>query len=242
MTGAPDPVPDPEGDLLAAELAFGLLDAPDRAAAEARAAGDPAFALACRMWQDHAAGLVDAAGEVPDAAVWAAIQRRLPANDDAIGTAALRRSVRLWRSTSLALALVALIAGTFALQRPQILPIPPVAIAAPLPTTIVLLTGAPDAGVMAIGYDRAAGRIASTSTGLAIGGHAAELWVIPADQRPRSLGVVRANVADARIEPAAVRALIAAGATLAITVEPAGGSPTGLPTGPVILSGKVAST
>ena len=35
-------------------------------------------------------------------------------------------------------------------------------------------------------------------------------------------------------------ALIAPGATLAISLEPLGGSPTGAPTGEVILTGKIA--
>jgi anti-sigma-K factor RskA len=30
--------------------------------------------------------------------------------------------------------------------------------------------------------------------------------------------------------------------TLAVTLEPVGGSPTGIPTGPVILTGKMATT
>ena len=47
---------------------------------------------------------------------------------------------------------------------------------------------------------------------------------------------------DARIELKASRtARLARGAKLAISVEPAGGSPTGTPTGPVILTGDVQS-
>jgi anti-sigma-K factor RskA len=42
----------------------------------------------------------------------------------------------------------------------------------------------------------------------------------------------------AQLEPAMARELHS-GATLAISVEPAGGSPTGSPTGPVVASGKL---
>jgi anti-sigma-K factor RskA len=41
-----------------------------------------------------------------------------------------------------------------------------------------------------------------------------------------------------RVEPQLSREL-REGATLAVSVEPVGGSPTGLPTGPVIASGKL---
>ncbi len=66
-----------------------------------------------------------------------------------------------------------------------------------------------------------------------------ELWVIPAGGgAPLSVAVL--GDLAARIEvPDAVRARLRPGATLAVSVEPAGGSPTGAPTGPVILSGAI---
>ena len=231
---------DDDDDVLAAELAFGLLDAPDRTAAERRCGEDAAFAASCDRWRAHAAAWLDGVDQAPDESVWTAIKRRLPANDEGGETVALRRAVRRWRAASGVLGLAALVLGAAALLRPPA-PRPPAPIIVAAEPTIVLLTGAPDAGVVAISFDRTAGRLHAASTGLAIGMHAAELWVIPADRHPRSLGVIRANRVDARSEPAPLRALIAAGATLAITVEPAGGSPTGQPTGPVILSGKVVS-
>lgn len=71
--------------------------------------------------------------------------------------------------------------------------------------------------------------------------HSYELWVIPAEGgAPLSLAVL--GRLDARLKvPQAHRARLRAGATLAVSVEPAGGSPTGAPTGPVILVGKIES-
>ncbi|HXF46092.1 MAG TPA: anti-sigma factor [Burkholderiaceae bacterium] len=68
-----------------------------------------------------------------------------------------------------------------------------------------------------------------------------ELWVIPAEGgAPLSLAVL--GRLDARFTvPEALRARLRAGATLAVSVEPAGGSPTGAPTGPVILVGKIGA-
>ena len=66
-----------------------------------------------------------------------------------------------------------------------------------------------------------------------------ELWLLPADGRaPISLAVLgqlqaRVVVSDDNAK------LVQNGAKLAVSVEPAGGSPTGAPTGPVILVGDV---
>ncbi len=60
MSGTP-PARD-EDELLAAELAFGLLDASERQAAEARLAGDAPFAAAYRRWEAHAATLATGRG------------------------------------------------------------------------------------------------------------------------------------------------------------------------------------
>ncbi|MBH0239408.1 anti-sigma factor [Methylobrevis albus] len=65
-----------------------------------------------------------------------------------------------------------------------------------------------------------------------------ELWYIPEGQAPRSLGLVEAGgpvqeIAFDRVGRAA------AGATLAVSVEPPGGAPGGSPTGPVVYSGRL---
>ncbi len=62
-----------------------------------------------------------------------------------------------------------------------------------------------------------------------------ELWVLPTEGPPQSLGLlpVIAGSVETQISAQLVAALAGAG-RLAISVEPAGGSPTGLPTGPVV--------
>ena len=67
--------------------------------------------------------------------------------------------------------------------------------------------------------------------------HAHELWVIPAGGKPRSLGTMR-DGKQMHMELAdALARLLQQGATIAISVEPPGGSPTGAPTGPVVAAG-----
>ncbi len=67
--------------------------------------------------------------------------------------------------------------------------------------------------------------------------HSLELWYVGAGAAPRSLGLVTDATARRPI-PAALREG-AEGGSLAVSVEPKGGSPTGAPTGPVIYSGKL---
>jgi anti-sigma-K factor RskA len=66
-----------------------------------------------------------------------------------------------------------------------------------------------------------------------------ELWLLPAEGgAPISMAVL--GTLDARVALApAMQSRLRAGAKLAISVEPAGGSPTGAPTGAVILVGEV---
>jgi anti-sigma-K factor RskA len=70
--------------------------------------------------------------------------------------------------------------------------------------------------------------------------HAHELWVIPADGKPRSLGTMPASKQTHMRLADALAQLLQEGATIAISVEPRGGSPTGAPTGPVVASGALA--
>ena len=66
-----------------------------------------------------------------------------------------------------------------------------------------------------------------------------ELWLLPADGRaPISLAVLGQLAARVTVSDDNAK-LVQNGAKLAVSVEPAGGSPTGAPTGPVILIGDV---
>jgi anti-sigma-K factor RskA len=65
-----------------------------------------------------------------------------------------------------------------------------------------------------------------------------ELWMLPGDaQPPVSLGVIKADLTQTIQVTDAASRLLPEISGMAISVEPEGGSKTGLPTGPVILSG-----
>ncbi len=231
-----------DDEMLAAELAFGLLDPPELAIAERRLASDPGFVAAHRRWQDRAAGLFVDADIAPPAGVWDAILTRLPANDPAPDPSLLVR-LRRWQGASAIAAMLAIVSTATLLLRVPPTPIAATSVAASAPRPLIAVLASPDRpAAVAIGYDPASRRLTVLPSRLAPGARATELWVIPAGGIPHTVGVVAADGPETRAVPSAVAALITPGATLAISLEPAGGSPTGKPTGPVIVTGSVAVT
>jgi anti-sigma-K factor RskA len=70
-----------------------------------------------------------------------------------------------------------------------------------------------------------------------------ELWILPAGgAAPRSLGLLPTGTASIDAElPVELRPLLASAQGLAVSLEPAGGSPTGAPTGPVVYQAAILS-
>lgn len=72
-------------------------------------------------------------------------------------------------------------------------------------------------------------------------GQSLELWAIPADGKPISLGVIPAG-GKGKVELSETqKALIGKPIALAVSLEPKGGSPTGQPTGPVLYQGALVA-
>jgi anti-sigma-K factor RskA len=70
-------------------------------------------------------------------------------------------------------------------------------------------------------------------------GRSLELWMLPDGAPPRSLGVIPATGVGRVTLPAAADVALARVPALAVTLEQAGGSPTGAPQGPVLYSGRI---
>lgn len=71
-------------------------------------------------------------------------------------------------------------------------------------------------------------------------GRSLELWAIPAGGKPVSLGLLPAHGKGRIILSESQQKLLGAPVTLAVSLEPEGGSPTGQPTGPVLYQGALA--
>ena len=218
-----------EDEALAAEHALGILNAADRAAAESRMARDFAVARMVVAWRYRMAPLADLLKPVaPSDDIWKRIERGLPANDN--------RALRFWRGAAisglgLAAASMAAVA-VILLQGPLAPSTPPAMLSAKLDTA-----GGQHLFVAAYDPQRQAVVISSLVPPGTDPGHVHQLWLIPADGKPRSLGFVPvgASVKIPLAPPAA--GLTDTQATLAISVEGPGGSKNPGPTGPVVAKG-----
>jgi anti-sigma-K factor RskA len=72
-------------------------------------------------------------------------------------------------------------------------------------------------------------------------GRVPELWLIPPGESPKSLGLVSIDRAHTVTVPEPLREALIQGAVLAVTLEPAGGAPGGVATGPIIAKGDVVT-
>lgn len=213
-----------DDDLQAAEHALGLSDA------SAREASDPAFAAAVDAWRARLDPLLGPE-RAPPPQLWDRIVARLPANDVASADPARR-----WRLATFAASAAATILLGVVIARPDgSVPVPQAV--APAHMMVASLMPKEGSGVVSITYDKSAGRMVVNPVGMDARGKAPELWVIPADGKPRSLGVVPEKAAATMMVRPEHRAMLAKGAMLALSLEPAGGSPTGQPTGPVVMTG-----
>jgi anti-sigma-K factor RskA len=229
------PIPlDAADELLAIELAFALLDPGARRAAEARVRDDPAFATLFRRWQARALALLEGREAAPSPGVLPAIMRRLPAND--AGT------VRWWQAaTGVAAAIALVLGGTLALRPGAPPPATPVVPAQPaIPPLVAVLASPERDALVAVSFDRRSRRVSALPRRLATDGREAQLWVIPQGGAPVSAGLIRPGDRTRITAEPRVAALMVPGATLAVSLEPRGGSRTGAPTGPVILTGTIA--
>lgn len=208
-----DPTPQDEDDLLAADYVLGTLPPDDWRAARDRAAVDGAFAARVAAWEARLAPLNAGFPEVPvPADQLARIEARLfPA------PARRRGGWAGWLAG-------ALVAGALAVVAVQVTQAPP-----PAPGLTATLAAEGGALVFAARYDPAAARLTVTRAqgAPAAPGQDFELWAIDAAGVPRSLGLLPSTVAafDVALPP---------GQVLAVSLEPAGGSPQPVPTGPVL--------
>lgn len=254
MSLAPDMKPPvmTADDALAMEFALGTLDRATRKAAETRLLSDAPFRMMVEGWQKMLAPL-DAETEavLPPASVWAGVMADIePARPPvrAAGTAnaprGLWHNLAFWRGLGLASPALAAVA-LFAINPSAPSAVAPGAgaVVQSLPTQLsTTLAGADGAALLAATWDPLRGTVVLTpATGREDPGKSVELWVIEGESAPRSLGLIAIDAPNAHTISSQVVSGLKPGSVLAISIEPIGGSPTGLPTGPVIATGKLSA-
>lgn len=229
MSDATDHSSVPEDELLAAEYALGVLAGDERIGASRRAARDRAFARMIEAWEERLSPL---AAEIEEIAapqrIWDRIASAVPEQSSRGG---VWQSLAFWRISAFASAVAAasLAVVIYLGSLPQ-----------PAPLVATIEDGGRASFVATV--DRA--RAVITVVPAVFSAHPArvpELWLIPSGGKPQPLGLLRADRGVVIAIPAALAAQAGSGATLAVSLEPPGGSPTGAPTGPVIGAGKLTN-
>jgi len=236
------PRPEDERDLIAAEHALGLLEGAELMEARRLAATDDEFARAVAAWEERLAPLAQEAPPVtPNSDLWPRIRRAIAAVPEGGGEVIeLKRRLNVWRGFAAAAgamaASLALILGLQASREE-----PPVVQPGRAPVMIATLASPEETTSLAVAYDSGDGSLMVTPGRMAgARGHDHELWIIPAGGQPVSLGLVRGAAGPQRIRvPRQVAPHFRARSTVALSVEPTGGSPSGQPTGPVVASGEL---
>ncbi|HVY05632.1 MAG TPA: anti-sigma factor, partial [Burkholderiales bacterium] len=168
--------------------------------------------------------------------VWTAIRSRLGFGDAA--RPGFWNSLAFWRMSSFATGLLAL-ALVVAVGLPRQAAVPEAG-----QMVVVMNDLATRKPAMTASWEM--GREGDRTMRIRVMGHAEmaantswELWIVPnGDGKPISLGLITTHETQVMKIPAAMGAKLDAGRGLAMSVEPAGGSPTGAPTGPVLYAGE----
>lgn len=224
-----------------AEYVLGVLDARERAAVERESAERPDAAAAIQDWSRRLSPLAAELAPVePPARVWDAIRRRLRLDERrlAVPRTGLWENLRFWHWLGLGSAALAATAAavlvTLLLQRPARPPIPYMAATIVQSNHRIGWTATMDIAqsrmIVIPGVPRPLNP-----------GRAPELWLVPQAGRPIPVGMISDSAAvTIDLSPSLV-ARLGPTATLAVSVEPVGGSPTGQPTGPVIGTGAIGA-
>jgi anti-sigma-K factor RskA len=221
-------------EALAAEYVLGVLQGRARRRFERSLKDDPSLRDLVAQWRNRLAPL-DALGEPvpPPARVWHAIRDRIRLGS---GRRSLWASLGLWRtaalaSTAAALALAVSLAVLVPGQHSR-------------ETMVVVMSGEDASPAMTVSWPmQSAGepklRIRVFGHPEMPAGTAWELWLLPGgDQKPVSLGLIGTEPMQELRIPRKFAPMIDRAWGLAMSAEPSGGSPTGLPTGPVLYKGQ----
>jgi len=224
-------------DAVAGEYVLGTLRGRARARFARLVRTERRAADAVRGWEERLLPLAEILPPVtPPARVWNVILAQIRGTAATPAVLASRAAgVGWWRAVALSSLAVAL-ALAVVLLKPTL--------EQPQGSLVVVLAG-PDAKPALVASTSRNSRylsIAAIAPVALADDRALELWMLPERGNPRSLGLVSAVAPGgiARIAlPATAEQALRDIPALAVSLEPRGGSPTGLPTGPVLYSGPV---
>lgn len=222
---------EPLRERLAAEYVLGTLKGGARRRFEGLMHDDAALRRTVQEWNERLGAMAQFAPAVrPGPQVWRAIARRLDLPSAAPAWQFWRHgALGFWRALGVgSTALAALLLAGVLLYRPD----------APAVSDVASLSDEKAQAAVVVTADRRQGLLTvRVASDVALSpGQALQLWAVPRQGRPRSLGVLAAQ--RELVLPLPEGALAADVALLAISLEPAGGSPDpNGPSGPILYKG-----
>ncbi len=177
-------------------------------------------------WEEKLGQLSDQVPErEPPKSAWRGIERRLWPPELASAKA---RSRGLWPAWSLVATAAALVLAVMLVQQPTLEP------DSRLSGAIVQADVSDPLWLVSESRRDSRLRLRSVAATSAEAGKDYELWIVPDNGNPLSLGVIPVgDVYQVKLTDEA-RETLSQSRTLAISLEPRGGSPTGAPTGPIL--------
>lgn len=230
-----------ERDILAGEYVLGLLEGADADAATKRLEADAKFAASVERWRRHFALIDQTAPEAtPSRNLWPLIEAQIDNRRPTRSMPAARRaslvptwwnSLPLWRSTGLAAGLLSLVLAVglaialhHARRQPELM--------------AILLTDANEVAAVVQTFADGRAELMPLQHVQVPAGRALQIWTLwDKAVGPLSVGLIdQARSAELDLS----RLPLGSGQLFEITVEPAGGSPSGRPTGPIVAKGTTA--
>jgi anti-sigma-K factor RskA len=228
-------------DAEAFEYVLGSGSAAERAAFARDLERDASLSVAVRYWEERLAVLAETVPPVsPSPGLIDAITARVSDGDAAprggdvvpfAEAARLRRSRAIWRGVAAgAASLAAALALWIAADR--------FATAPAGEKLVAVVNRSGDLPALIVRVDQRSGTVQIRSVAAEVPpDRSLELWSIAPGSAPRSLGLV--GPGTTRVSLPGGAGAISSDVTLAVTVEPPGGAPAGIATGPVVYSGKL---
>lgn len=207
---------------LASEYALGTLRGGARLRFEKRLQAESELAAMVGRWQTLLGGLdSQIQPQQPPETVWKKIQLSLPPERHAAVPSRWRWNYLGW-ALAAGLAAVVLVPH-FSTKAPELVP-------------LMVLNGGSQQGqwLVSADSDRKTLRLTPLQLASVSGSNSLQLWAIPVGAKPVSLGLLDSKAVT---QVSNQKVTLSRGVTIAISLEPQGGSPTGQPTGPVVYSG-----
>lgn len=217
-------------EALAAEYVLGSLKGPARRRFERWMMESGRVRQEVWFWEEKLGQLsTEVPPETPPPDVWAAIEHRLWPATHSSDTRQKRGLRWLWPGWSLTATAAAVLFAVLLVQQPASGPG-----GAQLSGAIVQANVSDPLWLVSESGTDSLLKLRTVAANAAGAGKDYELWIVPENGQPLSLGVIPAGSVHQVTLTEKARQALASSRTLAISLEPRGGSPTGAPTGPIL--------